>query len=137
MKMSKVFKTIVPAAAGIIGLTYAARKGRNPMKSSSGIVQAVSEATATIKEEKTFAGLPLSQLEEIALNTARGICAEIFGDTCAFTFKSASGKQSITANFRVNSEGKWEIICPYPDAKAPLFFLENIKKAMKENSEAR
>lgn len=95
MKLSKVIKPLLPAATVII-LGYVVRKGK-PTKSPYDIVQVVSDATSDA-EEKSFAGLTLSKINEVVSNTYKGVKAEIDGDTLEYCFESASGKKLLRQN---------------------------------------
>lgn len=128
MKLSKVIKPLIPTAAAVI-LGYVVRKGKNPIKSSSDIVQVVSDATSNA--EKFFGGLTQSKINEIVSNTYKGVKAEIDGDTLEYFFESASGKKTATARFILDSAGELVItFLAYNDAKSPRFFIDNLKAAM-------
>jgi len=123
-----VIKPLIPAATAII-LGYVVIKGK-PIKSSSDIVQVVSDATSD-SEEKSFGGLTLSKINEVVSNTYKGVRAEIDGDTLEYYFESASGKKTATARFILDSVGELVItFLSYNDAKTPRFFIENLRDVM-------
>lgn len=131
MKMSKMIKPIllIPAAA-LLG--YAVKKGKKSSSVVSDIAQAVSDAATN--PEKAFAGFTLSELNEIASNTSRGLKAEINGDTLEYIFKSARGKTTATARIVMNAAGELVFtFLPYSgSANSPYFFLENLRNARRD-----
>lgn len=130
MKMSKV---IMPLVVGTVVIGYVARKGKIPVKSSRAVSDLAKAASnATINEEKSFAGLKQSEINEIVSNTYKGMKAEIDGDTLEYSFWSASGKTTSTARIALESAGELALtFLSYSDAKSPRFFIDNLREAIK------
>ncbi|MET1178512.1 hypothetical protein ABG775_11200 [Peribacillus simplex] len=130
MKMSKV---IMPLLVGTAVIGYVVRKGKIPVESSRAIAELAKVASnATINEEKSFAGLKQSEINEIALNTYKGIKAVIDGDTLEYSFASASGKTTSTARIALESAEELAFaFLSYSDAKSPRFFIDNLREAIK------
>ena len=128
MKMSKVIMPLV--ATAVIGV-FVVKKGKFPVKLSrvvSDIAQVASDAE--INTEKSFGGLKQSEINEIASNTYRGVEAVIDGDTLEYLFKSASGKQTLTARIGLKAGELVFTFLSYNNANSPHSFIKNMRDAM-------
>lgn len=137
MKMSKVIKILVIKVIMAV-LTYVIKKGKFSLKSSrtvSDIPQVASDATTN--EEKSFGGLKQSEIDEVAINTSRGVKAEIIGDILEYSFKSGSGKQTPTAQLKIEEGEPVFTFISFFNAHSPHSFKKNLRDAMKQSNKVK
>lgn len=131
------------------GIDSAARLGEtiyeNIVKPIAALVTTVAEVDSSKdeeenNEEKTFAGIPLSKLDDMAKETYRGDGVEIEGDVLKFQSHSKSGKTKGKMSFYIDKEsGELEkpVFEHYPGqycSPAELFFEKLEDEIEKNNS---
>jgi hypothetical protein len=132
----KISKVIIPLVATTV-LGYFAAKRINFGKSSkviSDIAKFASDETVNAVE-KTFGGLKQGLIEQLVLNTYKGVKAVINGDILEYWYKSNSGKHNYMSSLRLDSAGKIIIERGYFGSNppnSPVIFAENLIEEMKK-----
>ncbi|WP_431800016.1 hypothetical protein [Halobacillus andaensis] len=137
MKMSKMGWSLVVATTATVVLGYGAKKGKFSFVSPKVADIAKDSSDDVINEEKSFGGLKESVINEIAINTYKGVRAFIDDNELVFNFKSNSNKTTLESKFKIVSG---ELVMNFVSGSygnqpsAPSFFRDSLVEAMNKST---